>query len=142
MNSWTNRSGRIWLLAAIALASLAFAVAIIFARTEAPSEGSSGAQPGVAARTPSTSEASARLRSAVTVGGIMEHERRFQAIADENGGNRAAGTPGYDASAGYVAGELREAGYDVTVQSFELPFYEEVGEARLERVGPTGAEYV
>ena len=51
----------------------------------------------------------------------MGHARRFQAIAEEHGGNRAAGTPGYDASARYVAGKLRDAGYEVRVQSFDLP---------------------
>jgi Zn-dependent M28 family amino/carboxypeptidase len=71
----------------------------------------------------------------------MEHERRFQAIADEHGGNRAAGTPGYAASAEYVAGELRRAGYEVTFQSFELPFFEEVEAARLERRDRAAAEY-
>ena len=47
---------------------------------------------------------SADLRDAVTVDGIMEHERAFQAIADANGDTRASGTPGYDASAGVRAG--------------------------------------
>lgn len=51
---------------------------------------------GVAsAAVPTNTEA---LRDAVTVGGIMEHEQEFQKIADENGGTRASGTPGYDAS--------------------------------------------
>lgn len=66
----------------------------------------------------------------------MQHERQFQAIADENGGNRAAGTPGYDASAEYVAQTLREAGYRVTVQEFELPESGEVESASLERTLP------
>ena len=64
---------------------------------------------------------SAALREAVTPGGILEHERRFAAIAEENGGNRAAGTPGYRASAEYVARTLREAGYEVKTQRFGLP---------------------
>ena len=55
-----------------------------------------------------------RLRNAVTVGGILSHERVFQRIANQNGGTRASGTPGYDASADYVAGRLRAAGYTVT----------------------------
>ena len=33
----------------------------------------------------------------------MAHERVFQRIANQNGGTRASGTPGYDASATYVA---------------------------------------
>jgi hypothetical protein len=40
-----------------------------------------------------------RLRDAVTVGGTLGHERVFQRIANQNGGTRASGTPGYDASA-------------------------------------------
>lgn len=32
---------------------------------------------------------------AVTPEGILEHERRFQAIAEAHGNTRAAGTPGY-----------------------------------------------
>ena len=36
---------------------------------------------------------------------------QFQAIADANGGVRAAGTPGYDASVDYVAETLEAAGH-------------------------------
>uniref|UniRef100_A0AAU2V947 M28 family metallopeptidase n=1 Tax=Streptomyces sp. NBC_00003 TaxID=2903608 RepID=A0AAU2V947_9ACTN len=50
------------------------------------------------------------------------HLEALQKIADANGGNRAAGTPGYDASAAYVYGQLKEAGYDVSYQDFT--FYE------------------
>src|SRR6516225_5421985 len=42
-----------------------------------------------------------------------------------SGGNRAAGTPGYDRSAEYVADRLKEAGYLVHFEEFELPFFEE-----------------
>ena len=56
---------------------------------------------GVAsAAVPTDSEA---LRTAVTAEGIMVHENAFKGIADENGDTRASGTPGYDASADYVA---------------------------------------
>mgnify|MGYP003292022389 CR=1 FL=1 len=37
-------------------------------------------------------------------------ERVFQRIANQNGGPRASGPPGYEASADYVAGRLRAAG--------------------------------
>jgi hypothetical protein len=33
----------------------------------------------------------------VTVEGVLEHRAAFQAISDANGGNRAAGPPGYTA---------------------------------------------
>jgi Zn-dependent M28 family amino/carboxypeptidase len=82
-----------------------------------------------------------RLRNAVTVGGILSHERVFQRIANQNGGTRASGTPGYDASADYVAGRLRAAGYTVTEQEFTFPFYQELSPAVLEQVTPTATTY-
>ncbi|MFK8909685.1 M28 family peptidase [Streptomyces sp. YS-3] len=48
------------------------------------------------------------------------HLEEFQRIADAHGGNRAAGTPGFDASAAYVYGELKKAGYDVAYQDFDI----------------------
>jgi hypothetical protein len=45
----------------------------------------------------------------------------LQDIADANGGNRAAGTAGYDRSADYVAARLRGAGYQVRFE--ELTFF-------------------
>jgi hypothetical protein len=49
------------------------------------------------------------FRKAVTLAGIREHQAAWQAIADANGGNRAAGTSGYDASAEYVAKQMAAA---------------------------------
>ena len=62
----------------------------------------------------------------MTVNGILQHERAFQRIANNNGGTRASGTSGYDASARYVARKLRQAGYEVTVQEFTFPFFEDL----------------
>jgi Zn-dependent M28 family amino/carboxypeptidase len=89
---------------------------------------------------------SRRIQRAVTVGGIVEHLRAFQAIADANGGTRASGTPGYDASVRYVARRLREAGYDVDLQEFTFPVFEETGPSRLQITGGQpfrrGSDYV
>ena len=82
-----------------------------------------------------------RLRNAVTVGGILGHERVFQRIANRNGGTRASGTPGYEASDDYVAGRLRAAGYTVTEQEFVFRFYRELSPAVLEQVSPTPTDY-
>jgi hypothetical protein len=41
--------------------------------------------------------------------GAFRHLRSLQDIASVSGGNRAAGTPGYDRSAEYVAERLKEA---------------------------------
>jgi Zn-dependent M28 family amino/carboxypeptidase len=62
---------------------------------------------------------SAKLRSAVTIDGILEHEAAFQSFADAAGHNRLSGAPGYEDSVDYVAGRAEAAGYDVEVQEFE-----------------------
>ncbi len=54
------------------------------------------------------------------MGDIRAHLDELQRIADENGGNRATGTSGFDASVEYVAGQLNEAGYEVTRQPFTV----------------------
>ena len=83
----------------------------------------------------------AKLRDAVTVNGILQHERAFQRIANQNGGTRASGTPGYDASAKYVAGKLRAAGYKVRIQEFTFPFFNVVEAGTVEQLTPTPTEY-
>lgn len=59
------------------------------------------------------------LAQQITVDAMFGHLRKFQEIADANGGNRAQGTPGYDASVDYVAGLLRDKGFDVETPEFE-----------------------
>ena len=100
-----------------------------------------GAMSCGANETPRPPDEANRLREAVTTEGVMQHARRFAHIAEENGGNRAAGTPGYDASAEYVAHKLRAAGYEVTVQPFEFPYFEELEPAQLELVSPEAHSY-
>jgi Zn-dependent M28 family amino/carboxypeptidase len=73
--------------------------------------------------------ASAELRKAVKPAGILVHERRFQRIANANEDSRVSGTPGYLASAGYVTGKLATAGYDVSVQRFEFPYFDVLRES-------------
>ena len=141
MNSPTSHTVRIGLLIALVLAALAVVAVALLTQANDPPESSSNGPPAGESDSATSPTASSELRSAVTVRGLMRHERRFQAIANEHGGNRAAGTPGYDASAAYVAKELRRAGYEVTVQSFYLPVFEEVEAARFEGGGSTPAEY-
>lgn len=60
------------------------------------------------------------VRIDVTVDAMMGHLRKLQDIADANGGNRALGTPGYAASVDYVAGLLRDKGFDVSTDEFDV----------------------
>jgi Zn-dependent M28 family amino/carboxypeptidase len=84
---------------------------------------------------------SKKLRDAVTVGGIMGHERALQRIANQNGGTRASGTPGYAASATYVKNPLKAAGYQVSEQKFTFPLFHELAPATLAQVTPTPVTY-
>jgi Zn-dependent M28 family amino/carboxypeptidase len=67
------------------------------------------------------------LRDAVRIEAIMEDLAELQEIADRHGGMRASGTQGYLASASYVASELRDAGYLVELDTFDVPLFSEVG---------------
>jgi len=82
-----------------------------------------------------------KLRDGVTVNGILQHERAFQQIANLNGGTRASGTPGYEASVAYVKERLKKAGYKVREQEFTFPFFRELEPATLEQTEPTPTQY-
>lgn len=56
----------------------------------------------------------------VSVDRAVTHLQALQKIADENGGNRASGNPGYEASVDYAAGVLRRANLDVVTPTYEL----------------------
>lgn len=81
------------------------------------------------------------LREAVTAEGIVEHLQAFQDIADANGGTRASGTPGYEASAEYVEAQLTAAGYTPERQYFSYDQFS-VNSAALEQIAPTPTVYV
>jgi Zn-dependent M28 family amino/carboxypeptidase len=79
-------------------------------------------QPTTAAASQPAADFAATIRQRVTVDGMMSHLTKLQQIADQNGGNRAVGTRGYDASVDYVADTLRAKGFDVEIPEFELRF--------------------
>jgi Zn-dependent M28 family amino/carboxypeptidase len=62
----------------------------------------------------------AAFADTVTVDAIMARLADLQDIADANGGNRAAGSPGYEASGHYVEDVLAEAGYTTSRQVFDV----------------------
>jgi len=77
----------------------------------------------------------------LTIGeGAFRHLQALQDIATANGGNRAAGTAGYDRSAQYVAERLKEAGYAVRFEEFEFPFFEETSPPVLIAKMPDGSQ--
>ncbi|HSK26821.1 MAG TPA: M20/M25/M40 family metallo-hydrolase [Jiangellales bacterium] len=84
----------------------------------------------------------AKFTDSVTADGVYRHLEAFQEIADEHGGNRASGLPGYEASAQYVTDQLEAVGYEVEWQEFEFPFYEELSPTEFEQLAPTPTTYV
>jgi Zn-dependent M28 family amino/carboxypeptidase len=66
-----------------------------------------------------------KLLQCVNADDAFEHLQALQDIADANGGTRASGTPGYDASADYVADLLEAAGYTVERQVFDFSLFTE-----------------
>ena len=80
----------------------------------------------------------AKLLECVTLDGVRAHQAALQEIADANGGTRATGTPGYNASVDYVVAQLEAAGYQVELDPFEFEF---LPPALLQQLTPTGAVY-
>ena len=84
-----------------------------------------------------------KLLDCVTLEGVREHQAALQKIADNSTdpvypGTRAAGTDGYADSVEYVAGLLREAGYEVTLDPVEITFN---FPAVLRQLTPVEADY-
>ena len=79
-----------------------------------------------------------KLLECVTLDGMRSHQAALQAIADANGGTRAAGTPGYERSVDYIAEKMRAAGYSVTLNSFPFLY---VPLPTLRQLAPTTAGY-
>jgi Zn-dependent M28 family amino/carboxypeptidase len=84
-----------------------------------------------------------KLLECVTLEGVREHQAALQEIADNNDdpfypGTRAAGTEGYANSVDYVAGLLKDAGYDVTLDPVEFDFN---FPAELRQLTPVTATY-
>ena len=89
-----------------------------------------------------TNNTYSKLLECVTLEGVREHQAPFQKIADNNDdpiypGTRAAGTEGYAESVDYVAGLLRDAGYQVTLDAFQFEF---VFPALLQQLTPVDAD--
>jgi Zn-dependent M28 family amino/carboxypeptidase len=71
----------------------------------------------------------------------------FQAIADANPGpdghpSRNSGEPGYKASVDYVARLMRQAGYNVTIQTYKFDYFAYTALPVLSEVSPTAHDFV
>jgi Zn-dependent M28 family amino/carboxypeptidase len=66
-----------------------------------------------------------KFLACVSSSDVRWHMETLQDIADANDGTRASGTPGYDASADYVAWQLERAGFIVERQEFDFSVFSE-----------------
>jgi Iap family predicted aminopeptidase len=105
------------------------------------SGGGSGRAGGAAPSAPARPTGDGRVEPGeIRAPGLRAHLRALQEIADENGGNRAAGTPGSEASAEYVAERLREDGWRVELDPVKFPYFDERSPPRLENL-EEGSEF-
>ncbi len=98
----------------------ALSIVMLTACSASPAPPPQPPAPAPPAPAPPTGDAAlpGRLVAGVTGDGAFRHLQELQRIADANGGNRALGTPGYDAGVDYVAGALRTAGFQVQTPEF------------------------
>jgi Zn-dependent M28 family amino/carboxypeptidase len=80
----------------------------------------------------------AKVLECITVDAVRAHQAALQSIANANGGNRAAGFPGYDESVDYIESQLLAAGYIVTRDEFDFTF---VPPVLLQQLTPVSATY-
>ena len=80
-----------------------------------------------------------KLLECVTLDGVRAHQAALQEIADDNGGTRVSGSPGYDASVDYAVEIFEAAGYAVTVQEFQFQTFISLSPPILEQVSPPPA---
>ncbi len=104
-------------LRAVALGSAGLAVACSSPVSSAPAPAPTAASTPASTPVPDAG-LPGRLVADVTGDNAFGHLEELQRIADAHGGNRALGTPGYDASVEYVARTLRGAGYTVETPEF------------------------
>jgi hypothetical protein len=87
-----------------------------------------------------------KLVECVQTNALWQHMQAFWQIAQSNPGpdghpSRNSGEPGYRASVDYVAGLMRKAGYDVTIQPYTFEYFAYQGVPSMSEVSPTAHDY-
>ena len=98
----------------LSMATCAAALAALLAAGAPAAQAHSASSPARATATTATAAAAPDISLAA----VKSHLTRLQSIADANGGNRAHGRTGYQASIDYVKTALDAAGYTTTLQQF------------------------
>jgi Zn-dependent M28 family amino/carboxypeptidase len=125
-------------------AATALAAPLLLTASPASAQPHSPQQHGRHGHIPSAAKAAAKAGAKLSRELVREasakdayqHLKKFQAIADSAGGNRAAGAIGHDASAAYVYSRLKKAGYQVSYDTFDFTYIETLAE-KLSVKAPT-----
>ncbi|MBC8067587.1 MAG: M20/M25/M40 family metallo-hydrolase, partial [Deltaproteobacteria bacterium] len=103
--------------------------------TAAPETASSGGSSSADASSSSSGEDGLvdcdDLPASINADGLLAHLTALEQIAIDNGGNRAVGTPGYDASLEYVRMQMESYGYTTTPQAFDVEVFSSLGPSSL-----------
>jgi hypothetical protein len=83
-----------------------------------------------------------KLACLVDIHSVDFHQQKLMSIAERHDNNRAAGTQGYEAAANYIQSLLWMAGYDVEVQEFDFPFFQELSDPLLQQTSPAVDPYL
>jgi Zn-dependent M28 family amino/carboxypeptidase len=105
------------------LITLGSAVALATAVIASPGGAAAGSVPDDGTRL------ATKLVEEVKLNAVNRHLVALQRLADQNNKTRASGTPGYEASAKYVADRLTDAGYNVQIQEFQFDFEQTLAES-------------
>ena len=92
--------------------------------------------------TAATVDQSDQLRNAVTVTGVRQHQKNWQAIADNHDGTRVAGSEGYRACVDYVRSQMEQQGYVVSLQEFSFLQSVDNSSPELKQTGPEQRDFV
>src|SRR2546423_316273 len=130
---------------------LAAAAALVAAVTPAsaaaqPSAADTDQSPSSAGCANRVNDTARKLLPCIRTEDLRHHMQALQAIADANPGpdghaSRNSGEPGYKASVDYVAKLMREAGYDVTIQTYTFFYFSYVRQPMFHEVSPTAHEF-
>jgi len=111
-----------------------------------PSAAGGDHEPSSAACANRVNDTARKLLPCIRTDDLWRHLRAFQSIADAHPGadghpSRNSGEAGYKASVDYVAKAMRQAGYDVTIQTYKFFYFAFTALPTLREVSPAAHEF-
>src|SRR5262249_50107329 len=118
------------------------AAALVTSVATVPAAGEDLENPSSAGCAHRVNDTPRKLLPCIRTEDLWRHMRALQAIADANPGpdghaSRNSGERGYKVSADYVARLMREAGYDVTIQTYTFFYFAYTALPTFREVSPT-----